>query len=118
VLKETQLACAEPFAVDVHRRGDVAVVLAHGELDLATVETLRAALDRVERAARLVLDMRGLSFIDSTGLHMLVELHERALRDGFELILVAPAPPVDRPIRVCGLDAVLPFAPAASRLGA
>jgi anti-anti-sigma factor len=118
VLQETQLVCAEPFAVDVQRDADVVVVLAHGELDLATVGTLSAALDRIERATRLVLDLRGLSFIDSTGLHMLVDLHERALRDGFELILVAPAPPVDRPIRVCGLDAVLPFAPATSMLGA
>jgi anti-anti-sigma factor len=56
-----------------------------------------------------VLDLRGLSFMDSSGLHFLVELHEHAARDGFELRLVAPPAPVDTPIRLCGLDQHLPF---------
>src|SRR5688572_14514578 len=81
----------QPFGVEVQRRNDVAIVRPRGELDLATVETLRAALDAIESAGRLVLDLRGLSFIDSTGLRLLVALHERAQRDGFQLALVAPA---------------------------
>jgi anti-sigma B factor antagonist len=95
----------------VQRRDDVAVVQPRGELDLATVETLRGTLD-VGSAARLVLDLRALSFIDSTGLRLLVELHQRAQGDGFELTLIAPPDPIDRPIRLCGLDAALPFAAA------
>ncbi len=102
----------QPFAVDVRRRDDVAIVRPRGELDLATVETLRAALDRVENAARLVLDLRGLSFIDSTGLRLLVALHQRAQRDGFQLTLIAPAAPADKAIQVSGLDQVLPFVAA------
>jgi anti-sigma B factor antagonist len=102
----------EPFAVDVQRRDDVAVVLPRGELDVATADTLRAALERVDGAAHLVLDLRGLSFIDSTGLHMLAALHERAQREGFRLTLVAPPAPVDRAIRVSGLGEALPFAAA------
>ena len=93
-----------------------------GELDLATVDTLRsaldaaiaetlsAALDGMEKGARLVLDLRGLSFIDSTGLHLLVALDQRAQRDGFQLTLLAPAAPIDRAIQICGLDQILPFA--------
>ena len=43
----------EPFAVEVQRRNDVTIVQPRGELDLATVETLRAALGReIETAAR------------------------------------------------------------------
>ena len=102
----------QAFAVDVQRRNDVAIVQPHGELDLATVETLRAALDGVENAGRLVLDLRSLSFIDSTGLRLLVALHQRAQRDGFQLALVAPAAPADRAIRLSGLDQVLPFVAA------
>jgi anti-sigma B factor antagonist len=97
------------FAVDVDRREDVAIVQARGELDVATVETLRTALDGIEDARRLVLDLSGLSFIDSNGLHLVVALHKRAEREGFELALLAPAPPVDRAIRLCGLDKTLPF---------
>ena len=66
----------------------------------------------MEHAARLVLDLRGLSFIDSTGLHLLVALHQRSQRDGFQLTLLAPAPPVDRAIQLSGLDQVLPFVAA------
>ena len=97
------------FAVDVQRRDDGAIVRAHGELDVATVGTLRAALDAIEVTERLVLDLRGLSFIDSTGMHLVVALHDRAQRDEFQLVVLAPAPPVDRAFRICGLDKVLPF---------
>jgi anti-anti-sigma factor len=83
-----------------------------GELDVATVETLRAALDRIETAGRLVLDLRGLSLMDSTCLHLLVALRQRAQRDGFQLTLLAPAAPIDRAIRLCRLDEALPFVAA------
>jgi anti-anti-sigma factor len=102
----------QPFVVGVQRRSDVAIVQPRGELDIATVETLRAALDGVEIAGRLVLDLRGLSFMDSAGLHLLVALHERAQRDGFQLTLVAPAAPADKAIRLSGLDRALPFVAA------
>jgi anti-anti-sigma factor len=102
----------QPFAVDVKRANGVAIVQPHGELDVATVQTLRAALDGVVNTERLVLDLRGLSFFDSTGLHLLVALDQRARRDGFELTLVAPAAPVDRAIHVSGLDHALPFVAA------
>ena len=112
----------EPFVVETQRREHVTIVQPHGELDIATVETLRStleaaiaqtlrvALDSVDGAARLVLDLRGLSFIDSTGLHLLMAFDERAKRDGLQLTLIAPAPPIDRALQVCGLYQVLPFA--------
>jgi anti-anti-sigma factor len=120
----------EPFAVDVQRRTHVTIVQPRGELDLATVETLRnaldaavaetlrAALDGMEHGARLVLDLRGLSFIDSTGLHLLVALTERARRHEFQLMLLAPAAPADRAIQVSGLDRTLPFAAPVDAVGA
>jgi anti-anti-sigma factor len=114
----------EPFAVAVQCRDHVTIVQPCGELDMATVETLRASLDVAidealcatldgfETGARLVLDLRRLSFIDSTGLHLLVALDERAQRDGFLLTLVAPAAPIRRAIQLCGLDQLLPFVSA------
>jgi anti-sigma B factor antagonist len=110
-----------PFAVGVQRRDHATIVQPRGELDLATIDTLRSALDAaiaealqaelsgIDTCARLVLDLRGLSFIDSNGLHLLVTLDERAQRDGFQLTLLAPAAPIDRAIQLCGLDQVLPF---------
>ena len=108
--------------VEVQWREHVTIVQPRGELDLATADTLRStldaaitdtlssALDGMEHGARLVLDLRGLSFIDSTGLHLLVALDQRAQRDGFQLALLAPAAPINRAIQLCGLDQTLPFA--------
>ena len=116
-----ELSDLEPFTVEVQRRDHVTIVRPRGELDLATVDTLRSALDTAiaealhaalngtETGARLVLDLRGLCFIDSNGVHLLVALDERAHRDGFQLSLLAPAAPIDRVIQVFGLDQVLPF---------
>jgi anti-sigma B factor antagonist len=100
-----------PFSVAVQRHGNVAIVEPRGELDVATAQTLHAILEEIKSAGRLVLDLRGLSFIDSSGLHLLVALHQRAQRDGFQLALIAPTPPVDRAIHVSGLGKTLPFVP-------
>ena len=114
----------EPFAVEVQRHEHVTIVQPRGELDMATVEMLRTTLDVAiaetqrtardgfETGARLLLDLRGLSFIDSTGLHLMVALDQRAQRIGFLLTLIAPAAPIDRAIQLCGLDQVLPFVSA------
>jgi anti-anti-sigma factor len=107
--RAVEVAGPESFAVEVQQRDAVAIVQPRGELDLVTVETLRAALDAIKSTERLVLDLRGLSFMDSTGVQLLVALHQRAQRDGFQLTLMAPAAPVDRAIQLCGLDQTLPF---------
>ena len=107
--RAVEVAGPQPFAVAVQRRDAVAIVQPRGELDLVTVDTLRAALDGIKSTERLVLDLRGLSFMDSTGLQLLVALYRRAQRDGLQLTLVAPAAPVDRAIQLCGLDKTLPF---------
>jgi anti-sigma B factor antagonist len=116
-----EISDLDPFAVEVQRRDHVTLVQPRGELDLATIDTLRSTLDAaiaetlhaalsgIETGARLLLDLRGLSFIDSNGLHLLMALDERSQRDGFQLTLLAPAAPIDRAIQVCGLDQVLPF---------
>jgi anti-sigma B factor antagonist len=111
------VAWIDAFAVEVQRRDGVAIVQPRGELDLATVETLRTALDAVTTAERLVLDLRGVSYMDSTGLNLLVALNKRAQRDEFQLALVAPAAPANRAIQVSGLDRALPFVAAADALG-
>jgi anti-sigma B factor antagonist len=120
--RAAEVAELEPLAVEVQRREHVAIVQPRGELDLASVETLRSRVDAaiaetlravlddgMETTARVVLDLRGLSFIGSTGLHLLVALDQRAARDGFLLTLLAPTAPIDRAIQLCGLDRALPF---------
>jgi len=63
---------------------DAAVLTLSGELDLASTPTLERELAAVEATAprRLVIDLSGVGFMDSTGLQALLRARERAAADG------------------------------------
>jgi anti-sigma B factor antagonist len=86
--------------------GRYAVVALRGELDLAGAaglrDRLRAACD--EHEGRVVLDLSELAFIDSTGLSILVEYHDKTRSAGGRLILLAPRPAVVKVLRITGLN--------------
>lgn len=89
-----------------------AVVRAAGELDLATVPDLANVLEGLEReCARIVLDLSGLTFIDSTGVRLTLIEHDRASIDGFEFAIAGVTGPVRDVLRRTGLDAALPLVP-------
>lgn len=98
---------------------NTAVVRVAGELDLATAPELSNILQGLEReCGRIVLDVSGLTFIDSTGLRLAVIEHDHATMDGFEFAIAGAAGPVLEVLRVTGLDVRLPLAPdVASALG-
>ncbi len=76
-----------------------------GELDISTLAALEQELRRLERnAARLVLDLRELQFIDSTGLRLVIDADRRARRDGRRLVIVCSPGPVQRVFAVTLLD--------------
>ena len=82
-----------------------------GELDLASSPTLEAELERAaaEDPPRLVLDMRELTFMDSTGVRTIVTAHQAAQDEGVELRLVRPdaGSAVWRVIEISGIDGAL-----------
>jgi anti-anti-sigma factor len=61
---------------------------------------------------RLVLDLQGLQFIDSTGLHLILRYDAEARHDGFSFELVAGDRAVQRVFEVSGVAAQLPFVDA------
>jgi anti-anti-sigma factor len=79
------------FRVAVQPYDGRCVVVARGELDVATVEELRAVLTTQTRG--VILDLRQVSFIDATGLRLLLEVDAAARRDGQSLNLVVGDPP-------------------------
>lgn len=106
---------APGFAIRVHSDGEVAHVVPVGELDLATVEPLRAAFERVVgEFEHIVVDLRELTFIDSTGLRQLVLLDADARRNGWRLSLIQGPRAVRRLFELAGVLELLPFEPAAS----
>jgi anti-sigma B factor antagonist len=86
------------------------VVTVRGELDVATVPQLRASLAELidERAlVWLIVDVRGLTFIDSAGVHALVEVSKTLRRRGGELALSGVTTGAFKVLDVCGLANVL-----------
>lgn len=88
--------------------GEAAWVQVTGELDMATAVALDRTLRRAERRARLVvLDLRELIFMDSAGVHVIVDASIRGLRAGRRLTVVRGPAQVDRLFALAkGTDAV------------
>ena len=77
------------FGTRVEEHDGVAVMALGGELDTATVPILREELATLEGngVSTIVLDLRGLTFIDSSGLLALLEARRRAMSNGHRLVL-------------------------------
>ena len=91
-----------------HQAGGVPVVAAPEEIDFATAYELRAALASAARGqAAVIVDMTRTHACDTTGLHVLVRAHKRALAQGGELRLVISSPDVRRLFAITGLDRVI-----------
>jgi anti-sigma B factor antagonist len=87
---------AEPYAI----------VTVGGELDVASAGTLKEHLVKVLRrlGPRLALDLGELSFMDSSGLSVLIGCWKLARGMGGTLCVVAPPDLVRRKLRITGLD--------------
>lgn len=94
---------------------ELRVVTVRGDLDLATVEPVRARLEHAldARPDQLVVDLSGCGFIDATALGMLLEAHRCCVRRGARLTLAGCTPRVERLLSLTGLRGVFELAPAA-----
>jgi anti-sigma B factor antagonist len=87
-----------------------------GELDLATTPQLeqqaRALL--ADGARSIVIDLADLSFIDSTGLRLLLVLSQQAADEGWRLLITRPSEQVQTILKITGTGAELPIEDASS----
>jgi anti-anti-sigma factor len=100
----------------VRKDGRDSVITLYGELDLASSPTLEAELEQLEGSERVVIDLRELEFIDSTGLSVLVKAHQQAQEQGTEFGLVKGGGQVQRLLRLTGLAERLTIADAPEEL--
>jgi anti-anti-sigma factor len=99
----------EGFDVEVTDDGSTVVLALRGELDLATVGLVRDAYARrCEGRAHVVVDLRGLEFMDSSGLRVLLEL--QAAADGQDIRFVPPGERVGRLLDMTGVRSLLAWA--------
>jgi anti-sigma B factor antagonist len=93
------------FLVEVRKDGATAVVAVSGELDLASGPELEAQLDQLNgpETTLVVIDLRRLDFMDSTGLSILVRAHQRLAGEGCEMGLVRGSQQVQRLLDLTGV---------------
>lgn len=98
------------FDVQVRSLGDETTVAVAGELDAYTAPQLRKMLDEIldGSVASVVVDLQSTSFIDSTGLGVLVGAARKARSQDGELILDSPARSVHRVLQITGLTLSIP----------
>jgi anti-anti-sigma factor len=98
----------EPFSVEVLPDRRRVVVVPHGEVDIATVDQLAEEIDELVGRGfdTVVVDLRATSFLDSSGVHLL--LRQSARNDAL-VTLVDGAPAVARVIDLAGVRRLLRF---------
>jgi anti-anti-sigma factor len=102
------------FGTDIRSVGNHALVVVVGEIDVSTVGSLYEQFACLARqgVCHVALDMAGVSFIDSTGISLLVTEHKRAESMRGELIVFSPLPQLRRMIQMVGLDTYFNIRPA------
>lgn len=96
----------QPLSIDVSHSGPDAVVTVAGEIDPHTAAPLTEALDGLagtDDLQRVVLDLSGVTFVDSSGLRVLLTARERFAERDIHFSLRAPSEPVRRLLEITDL---------------
>jgi anti-anti-sigma factor len=99
------------LTIQVERESDALILHASGELDIASAEEFEGELTRAIRSSvsGVVLDLRGVTFIDSTGLRGLLAGADLSSKIGRELRILRGSRAVQRAIELSGLTGALPL---------
>jgi anti-sigma B factor antagonist len=90
--------------VDLRRIGDVSIVEVHGEIDLTTFAEVETALGAARDGARsVVLDLRPVEFMDTSGLRLVIQEQHRADAGGYRFAVVRGSHIVQRLFEIAGL---------------
>jgi anti-sigma B factor antagonist len=86
---------------------DGVVVCAVGEIDASTCCRLDEVLLSLDEARPALVDLSGVTFMDSTGLRVLIDHHSARADDRSGLMIRNPSQPVRRLLEISGLQTVL-----------
>jgi anti-sigma B factor antagonist len=99
------MGAIEQLRIDVREESDRVVVTLAGELDMANAPLLQDAIESAELVAAktVVLDLQGLTFLDSTGLRIILAAREQCWRRGQEFAVTPGSQQVQRLLSVTGV---------------
>ncbi|NQS74875.1 MAG: anti-sigma F factor antagonist [Peptococcaceae bacterium] len=92
--------------LDIEMKKDTLFVRPNGELDLGVADQLRRTLDEtIEKgqAKNLVINLAKVSFVDSSGLGVLLGRYNRVSKNGGQVLIVSPQPQVRKVLDLSGL---------------
>ncbi len=95
------------FSMDTDERDELVRLALHGELDLARAEEVEAELLRIGRVAAgrgVLLDLRGLTFLDSSGLRVIISANDRSRQGDVPLTVVRGPDQVHNVLEITGMD--------------
>lgn len=99
---------ATPVSLEIVSGADSVTVVVVGDVDMASKDLFEEAVTQLSVEARnLVVDLRGVTFIDAMGLNMLVQIHQICAANGGTLIVSASSEPVRRLLEITKLHEVL-----------
>jgi anti-anti-sigma factor len=100
------------FRVSVSIDGDSAVIGLEGELDFGVQAQAQAAIDRAGDARVLVIDLREVTFMDTSGVHLLIQTRDQCRTSGRMLLVVRGSERVHRALAALGLEREFAFVDA------
>jgi anti-anti-sigma factor len=105
------IADVTALSAQSRREGDVHTIALRGELDLAAEDAVARELAAAERsdAGAIVLDLSEVTFIDSSGIRLLLLANTRSRANGNRLVLRRPSERVLDVLRLCGVERILPI---------
>jgi len=97
--------------IAVSEQGTTTTIELAGDWDLTDHDAASAAVVRaLERGPEcVVLDLSGVSFIDSSGIHVVVGATKRCAEQNVHMVIIPGPPQVHRVFEICQLTTVLPF---------
>jgi anti-sigma B factor antagonist len=99
-----------PIDIRTDTEGGVTVVHPVGEIDAFNASQFRSAVEPVTSSSRLVIDLSGVSFVDSAGLGALIGAVRRVHELGGKVAVAGPRPPLARLLRHTGFSRIVPVA--------
>lgn len=108
ILDRASHSSTGPLSLDWSVDGDFLVCRPMGAIDAFSVTTFREAVAAVPQGASLVVDLSGVSFLDSAGLGALIGAIRRLRQLGGEVAVASPRPLIARVLRTTGFDRIVP----------
>jgi anti-anti-sigma factor len=99
---------ADDFSTEVAQDGDATIIHVRGEIDIATCERLRDAIEpHLGPQQTIILDLSGVGFMDSSSLPVLLHARSTLTADGGSLVLRNPSIAARRLLTIAGVQHLL-----------